>query len=105
MSGAGGQLREGGQERAMGSWTSCLAAHTETTSATTCHRAALFRHALSRAEAAELAAEGQLGDLQKKNADVLSKELGKATASPQIFEEDIPMKKATNKQLVTVIYY
>jgi hypothetical protein len=94
-----GQLVEGVQELAsVGSWITLLAAQTETTNAATCHHEALFRDALSRAEAAE----GQLGDLQKKNA-ALKK--GKITASPQIFEEDeIPMK-GSNKQLFTVIYY
>jgi hypothetical protein len=62
------------------------------------HQEAVFRDALSRAEA-----EGQLAHHRKKNAAL---ELEKATASPRIFEEgDIPMKKATNEQLVTVIYY
>ena len=36
----------------------------------------------------------------------MKKELEEETASPPIFEEDdIPMKKATNQQLFTVIYY
>jgi hypothetical protein len=109
MSGeAGGPFQEGAHELAnVGSWVSSPTAETETTNAATSHHEALFRDAadaLSRAEAAE-AAEGQLGDLQKKNAAVLKKELEKATASPPIFEEeDIPMKKATNQHLVTVIY-
>jgi hypothetical protein len=108
MSGeAGGPFQEGAHELAnVGSWVSSPTAETETTDAATSHHEALFRDAadaLSRADAAE-AAEGQLGDLQKKNAAVLKKELEKATASPPIFEEDdIPMKKATNQQLVTVI--
>jgi len=105
MSGeAGGPFQEGAHELAnVGSWVSSPTAETETTNAATSHHEALFRDALSRADAAE-AAEGQLGDLQKKNAAVLKKELEKATASPPIFEEDdIPMKKATNQQLVTVI--
>jgi hypothetical protein len=98
---ADGPLQQGGaQELAnVGSWISSLATQTETTNAATSHHEALFRDALSRAEAAE----GQLGDLRKKNA-ALKKELEKATGSPQIFEvDDIPMKKATNKQLFTLI--
>jgi hypothetical protein len=103
---AGGPIAEGAQELAnVGSWISSPAAETETTNAATSHHEALFRDALSRAEAAE-AAEGQLGDLQKKNAVVLKKELEEETASPPIFaEDDILMKKATNQQLLTVIYY
>ena len=55
---------------------------------------------LLRAEAAE----GQLAELQKQNA-VLKKELEKVKDAPQVEDDDIPMKKAANKQLFTVIYY
>ncbi len=57
----------------------------------------------------ETAARGQhavrqLAELQKQNA-ALKKELEKVKDAPQVEDDDIPMKKAANKQLFTVIYY
>jgi hypothetical protein len=69
----------------------------ETTNAATSHHEALFRDSRSRSEPSE----GQPADLQKQNA-ALKIPFEKATASP-FEEDDIPMKKATTKQLFTVI--
>ena len=49
------------------------------------------------------AAQAQLAGLQKQNA-ALKKELEKANAAPQV-QDDITMKKATDKQLSRVVYY
>jgi hypothetical protein len=46
----------------------------------------------------------QLAELQKQNP-ALKKEHEKVKDAPQVEDDDIPMKKAANKQLFTVIYY
>jgi hypothetical protein len=55
---------------------------------------------LLRAESAE----EQLADLQKQNA-ALKKELEKVKDAARVEADDISMKTAANKQLLTVIYY